>query len=968
MNKKKWILIIGFILCILYIRQNWKWSKTNLFSSSVEVGEARMAVNTMQGNFYIVDQSSSRILKVNDKGQLCGYISGGSSAEEFCYAVSIQPAEDGGFYLLDYLKDEDRVWYTGEVIRKFSADGKQEEIVYQTDYVNEKRTGITKIILNKDGVIHSVKSDSTGINLINLENTRDSIRYDFKDADRMIKDYTIEPKTGVLYFLTEHGEIGYFDKESKERRIIFKNNWEEEKRILSAVSFSGNGQLYLTDTLNQEICMLNDGKIKSFLKKDDYFYDIRVWNGFIVCGNKGIYQIQGDTIVYNDTFPLSGSLLTQKIFFITAFVYAVLFLTGSLVFVLRYIQKKGTPILQGSVIFLFGILTITTVFSMITMKNVKERFTEEMMLRAQTAADIIARNIPVRPFQALDRPEAFLTEDYDKVKEAVTKGFTSSFGGISDMYCVLYSIEEDKVWERFRLEEDHGCAYVCPWQPEDELEILKTKEAKQYERVATSEGIFIFVLVPIFDGNGNACGIIEVGKNVESFDKENRELIAELYINIIALAAVIFMIVLEALIYFQARKEYRTRKLKTKGAEVPVTVWRMIVFLIFFITNIPTGFLAIMATKMAENMEGYQIAPSVLAAVPISAEVLTGAVFSIYGNRVIRAVGQRRAGFIGAFLFLAGLFTRFLYQNLWVLALGSAIQGCGWGILLLIVNISIAREDGEEKREEGFTGYSTACQNGVNAGVVFGGFLLYWLNYRQVFFISTLLGLFVFWFVKVYFMDSRTAAEEDEKAGMPVWKFVLSPRVFIYFIGIVLPIVSAGYYLNYLYPVIGSEYGISESNIGYSYLINGLCIMLFGNVLTKYLTKRFSRKQVIILSSAIYAGAFILAGTVSGIPVLLLTMGLLGLADSFGGPVQSAYFAELPEVKAYGYDRSIGILGLVENLAETIGPFIFGYVLVAGLTKGLIFMAVIILTLAVLFGLVGIHTKRLHAKKVHVKN
>lgn len=337
----------------------------------------------------------------------------------------------------------------------------------------------------------------------------------------MIKDYTIEPQTGVLYFLTEHGEIGYFDKESKERRIIFKNNWEEENRILSAISFSGN---------------------------------------------KGIYQIQGDTIVYNDTFPISGGLLVQKIFFVAAFLYAVLFLTGSLVFVLRYIQQKGTPILQGSVIFLFGILTITTVFSMITMKNVKERFTEEMMLRAQTAADIIARNIPVRPFQALDRPEAFLTEDYDKVKEAVTKGFISSFGGISDMYCVLYSVEENKVWERFRLEEDHGCAYVCPWQPEDELEILKTKEAKQYERVATSEGIFIFVLVPIFDGNGNACGIIEAWKNVESFDKENRELIAELYINIIALAAVIFMIVLEALIYFQVRKEYRTRKLKTKGA------------------------------------------------------------------------------------------------------------------------------------------------------------------------------------------------------------------------------------------------------------------------------------------------------------------------------------------------------------------------------------------------------------------
>lgn len=958
MNRKKWLLVFAFIVCAVYCLQNLKWCGMELFSATAEVEDARMAVKTISQDLYIVDKSSSRILMVNEQGEVCNFIQGGGTKDVFCYAVSIQPAKDGGFYLLDYIKSENKAWYVSEVIRKFGPDGKQEEIVYEYEFEEAKRTGITKIILNKDGVIHAVKSDSTGLHLMNLENTEDSVRFDFKNADRMIKDYTIAPRTGTLYFLTERGEIGYFDQEDGESRIIYQSCWEEHPRILSALSFSEQGQLYVTDTWNQEVCMVNDGELELFLTENDYFYDVRVFNGFTVCGMEGIYQTKDGETVYRNSFSLSGGLLLGKILFFAAAAYSILFLTGGLVLVLRYIQQKGTALMRGSAVFLFGILAITTVFSMITMKNVEARFTAEMMLRAQTAADIIAKNIPGGSFLALDSPEAFLTEDYEIVKEAVNKGFMNSYGEMSDMYCVLYSMQDGVVLERFRLEENRGSSYVCPWEGTDEEEILRTKEPMQYERIATSEGVFIFVLVPILDGNGNGCGIIEVGKNIEGFDAENQKLILELFINIIALAAVIFMITLEVLIYLQGHREYLENGKKNGKQKVPVSVWRMIVFLIFFITNIPTGFLAILATRMAEDMEVFGIAPSVLAAVPISAEVFSGAVCSVYGSRIIKRMGQRKAGMMAAVFFVIGLFVRFIFQNLWAMTLGGAIQGCGWGILLLIVNISIAAEEDKNKREDGFTGYSVACQNGVNAGVVFGGFLLYWLDYQKVFLAGTMLGVLVLLFVKVYVTDGKRQEMAQEKAGMPVMKFLLSPRVLLYFLGIVLPIVAAGYYLNYLYPILGSGFGITDTNIGYSYLINGLCIMACGNVLTKQLSKRLGKKQIIILSSALYAGAFLLAAWVQSIPVLLLTMGILGLADSFGGPVQSSYFAELPEVNAYGYDRSVGVLGLVENLAETGGPFLFGYILVAGLKPGLIFMAVMIFGLALLFGLTGCAPKR----------
>ncbi len=45
--------------------------------------------------------------------------------------------------------------------------------------------------------------------------------------------------------------------------------------------------------------------------------------------------------------------------------------------------------------------------------------------------------------------------------------------------------------------------------------------------------------------------------------------------------------------------------------------------------------------------------------------------------------------------------------------------------------------------------------------------------------------------------------------------------------------VAGGYFLAYLYPLLGENLGISETNIGYSYLLNGVCIICLGGFLTK---------------------------------------------------------------------------------------------------------------------------------------
>ena len=72
----------------------------------------------------------------------------------------------------------------------------------------------------------------------------------------------------------------------------------------------------------------------------------------------------------------------------------------------------------------------------------------------------------------------------------------------------------------------------------------------------------------------------------------------------------------------------------------------MVSFLVFFLTNLPTAFLPIYAMNVAENVSGLSLAPEIMAALPLSAEVITGAVFSVVGVSIVKKMGEKRSMFV----------------------------------------------------------------------------------------------------------------------------------------------------------------------------------------------------------------------------------------------------------------------------------------------------------------------------------
>ena len=204
--------------------------------------------------------------------------------------------------------------------------------------------------------------------------------------------------------------------------------------------------------------------------------------------------------------------------------------------------------------------------------------------------------------------------------------------------------------------------------------------------------------------------------------------------------------------------------------------------------------------------------------------------------------------------------------------------------------------------------------------------------------------------------DSEYAQEDGtgQSAQMSWRKFLLSPNILVFFLMLVVPVLICSYFLIYLYPIIGTRWGLSETNIGYSFLLNGLCVMTMSTVMTNLFTKWKKKRLGLTLSALLYALAFSLVALFHSVPALLAALIILGFSDSFGLPLQTSFYTDQKEVVRFGVDRSLGIYSLFENVSQALGPFVFSWALVVGVSQGLYVIAGVIAILAGTFLLAGL--------------
>lgn len=972
MSKKlKTGIVIYALLCII-IFFNRNLLQINPLQK-IEVDNPYMAVNSItDGGTVVVDQSGKRLLGVNKNSEVEFLLLGTRGSSGFYDARQVYAAEDGSLYVLDVRR-------TGsgrlerEQLLKYTKRGKFQKIVTEIDYEEDQL--IYKNAINRitewNGKTVWFQFTDTGFNMVSEDGIEESYLYD--EAALNLVDFNVNPITQNISYLTKMGEI-YSELDDGSFSLSYNIEEKEGYWIPWYIEYDSQGNMYVADIgqralfkvtgVSTAIPVFADGKwtesenmISEGIRSNHIYYKFDLGERLAAIVEEGgvvLAERNGD-VQYLTTFELSPGLRLRSLFTWICCLAVVFGSVVCLLYAIYYVFVSENQYLMVIAAMLGGTLLLTILFGMLIFKDWTGSMTQEMKERTANISGLAAELIPGESLKEINTIQDYDSEDYEKLRKSVRDIFVTTDPAMSDFYCVIYRMQDDMVTLTYSIEENIGAIYPYNWSGDEERELLNKKIQMTYDGLTTSEGSFIFTNSPILDAEGNAVGIIEVGTDMYEFQMNNRKMILNVVVSAVALAITLILIISELLIFFEGRKE---RQLlvpeKGKKAPLPVSMLRLLAFLIFFVTNMPKGFLPIYIMRLAENEAVFGLSPEMLISTAISAEVLFGAIFSILGNVVLRVLGRRKTALLGSVLFVGGLSLRAVIPTVLLFITGNAVMGAGGGLLLLLVQVLIA-EKNEEEKTLGFTGYTAASLSGVNCGVVFGAFLINWMSHRSVLAVIGVLSLISLLLCFLYIHDAdknneaQQEADMEQASGMSTLRFILCPKVILYFVGIVIPVVAGGCFLAYLYPILGEQLGVSETNIGYSYLINGICIICLGGILTRVVIRRFNKNGALLTSALLYAGAFIMYALYPGVPTLLLTLVLLGVSDSYGLPAQSTYFTDLEEVRQYGYDKAMGVYSLIENLSQVLGSFLFGIILIKGVKIGLIYAGMAIMAAAVLF-------------------
>ena len=196
------------------------------------------------------------------------------------------------------------------------------------------------------------------------------------------------------------------------------------------------------------------------------------------------------------------------------------------------------------------------------------------------------------------------------VKAAVDKVFFADTKDAKDFYCSLYKVIDGTTTQVYSLD-DTCVVYPFDWDlysESTEQDILHTGEGQTYMET-TSEGSFIFIMMPLFD-NETPVGLIEIGTGMADFEREMQSALLSLLINIFAIAVLSVFIVTELLHFAQGQDEYQQRvKDGSLVVAPPIQLMRFTVFMVFFFTNLTTAILPLHVMRISAENPYLQTAP-----------------------------------------------------------------------------------------------------------------------------------------------------------------------------------------------------------------------------------------------------------------------------------------------------------------------------------------------------------------------
>jgi predicted MFS family arabinose efflux permease len=397
---------------------------------------------------------------------------------------------------------------------------------------------------------------------------------------------------------------------------------------------------------------------------------------------------------------------------------------------------------------------------------------------------------------------------------------------------------------------------------------------------------------------------------------------------------------------------------RKRGRPVHYEAMRPAAFLFLFGIDICISFLPIYMETLYVPILG--LSKDMVMGLPISAKVFFAGIAILIAGAWVDRRGWYEPFFTAMVLVSGGYLYSWLAPNALHFILSRCVVGFGYGLGLMASQGFIFANTDESNKTQGLSHFWAGVYAGSICGSAIGAMLAERIGYRPVFFVGMLLVGSVIVYAMVFMrhaihkpVQSVTVSQSPALTVGQIFRFVRDRNILalILFSSVPAAIISIGL-LDYFSPVYLNRIGVSQSNIGRIFMIQGLCIIYLAPIISRYVDASKSSKKKFIMLGGVLGSAACLAFYALGLYVFggLLTTAiavlLLGLSESFSD-ARSSFVLKLNITQAIGTGKAMGVFSSAARIGQVVGPMLFGWMLVsAGIYKGLLVVGLVYLVVS----------------------
>ena len=948
-------LFVIAVLCFIFV---YFHRGDLIFRTSYRIeSTSEMSFGT-EGHTLVIDNGKKTLLDLDAKGRLVDSWEGGSDSAPFYYAAYAVQASDGSVYVAD-IKYGDR----GNLLdreRIIRLDGKKSEVLYELDY-SEWVQSSTPLQYGRilelqayEGDVYFLLDTDRWIELKQIGadgGVRDIAAI---PAEGVKNDAAYDVKTGKIVVVSRNGEMTVYDVAGGEGTPV-----EVGEGLMPYDAAARSGEVYYTELLERGIWHFSldePGAAEVFCTLEEFPFKLDVsqdGQDVLATDQVGFYRLAGDgehaclSTEYVDAAPFAyfgRILLTWALLAVGALcvLLLVLRLIASILIVAMQ-NENGLRIL----LIIVAVLSVSFVLAYTLMNQLLSVNTASSEGRVALFSDLLHAEIDKDALLSLDSPADHGSADFEALKTPLDEHTWESYDRGDYFYYILYRSIGDNVVMVMDFEDTMPCArpmYID--DPEDNIysEVLHEGETIQVTEVS-SYGAWSFLLSPVYGEDGSIIAELEVGQSLDQIQRRQKELTRELIINAVVCTIVIAMLLLELTFLITFLKTKRSGGVLDKTDHIPV---RTLMFLSYLADSMQDAFIAILCTQLYKG--GLPVSDSVAVALPMSAQLLMMAVFSLFAGRFAERYGSRLSLTGGMLVQLSGLLCCLIMGSYTGLLLGKMLIGAGMGIVYVGCNTVAASGGTGEKSASAFAAVSAGTLSGLTIGAGLSSVLLSMGGWRLIYLIgAVIIGLGALLAGSCTNIRLGAAGGEGEQKSIGFSKFFFNPRVVGFFLLMLVPFMMALSYREYFFPLFASQNGMGEVRIGQVYLLCGMIVIYIGPVLSSWLLKKLGALWSIVLASGLMGVEMLLFVIWPTLVSVITGVVILSVVISFAYTCQYSYFEQTPESSAYGEGRAMGVYSVFESLGQTIGPIAYGVLLTLGYQSGITVFCLLMFALVLVF-------------------